>query len=168
MGEAGCTNCHDGALFTNFEFHNLGFKPRAWLDPEDTGRYDGVPKVEADPFNAAGAYSDGPDSERAQELRFLAQKSENQGQFKVPSLRNVALTAPYMHGGQFATLEDVVHFYSNLDEAPVLVGHRDETLKALDLDDGQVADLVAFLKTLTGEPVADELTKQPDSPLLAP
>lgn len=167
VGEAGCTNCHDGALFTNYEFQNLGFEPRNWLAPEDTGRYDGISQVKADPFNAAGEFSDGPDSERADELRFLAQNEESRGQFKVPTLRNVELTAPYMHGGHFATLEDVVRFYSQLDEAPVLVGHRSETLKKLDLDDQQVADLVAFLKSLTGAPLPAALTEPPSSPASA-
>lgn len=164
VGKARCNRCHDGSMFSNFEFHNLGLAPRNWLDPQDEGRYAGVPRVKESPFNAAGLYSDATDSTKADELRFLAQKSENRGQFKTPSLRNVAQTAPYMHGGHFETLEDVVEFYNDLDEAPVLVGHRDETLQKLELTDGEVDALVAFLKTLTGDPIPERLKQQPASP----
>jgi cytochrome c peroxidase len=72
------------------------------------------------------------------------------GQFKSPSLRNVEFTAPYMHDGRFATLEDVIDHYSkgvrlhpNLD--PRLRGPR----RRLDLDETEKAALVAFLKTLS-------------------
>lgn len=164
IGRAGCTECHAGAMMTNFEFHNLGFEPRAWLAPEDLGRFEGISIVKNDPFNAAGEFSDGRDSARAEELRFLAKKPENEGQLKTPTLRNVALTPPYMHGGHLETLEEVVRFYSELDESPVLVGHRDETLAELDLSDREVADLVAFLESLTGARVPDELRRAPEHP----
>jgi cytochrome c peroxidase len=167
IGEAGCTNCHSGAMMTNLEFHNLGFEPRGWLEPEDQGRYGGVEAVINDPFNAAGPYSDAPGSAKAKELAFLAQNlEESRGQFKTPTLRNVELSPPYMHGGHFETLEEVMRFYSQLDEAPVLVGHRDETLEVLKLDDAQIDDLVAFMKALTGQPLPAALTEQPNSPML--
>jgi cytochrome c peroxidase len=165
LGEAGCLDCHTGAMFTNFEFHNLGLAPRAWLAAEDLGRYAGIEQVKSDPFNAGGDFSDAPASSKAAELDFLARQPENEGQFKTPTLRNVELTAPYMHGGHFETLEEVVRFYSELDESPVLVGHRDETLERLDLDDQQVTDLVAFLKALTGQPVDPSFTEAPSSAL---
>jgi cytochrome c peroxidase len=165
VGPAGCVDCHTGPLLTNFEFHNLGFEPRNWLAPEDFGRYDGVALVRDDLFNAAGEYSDAPESDRARELAFLGQNAETEGQFKTPTLRNVALTAPYMHGGHFETLEEVVRFYSELDESPVLVGHRDETLQQLDLSDEDVHHLVAFLESLTGEPITERLRQSPSSPL---
>ncbi len=165
VGEAGCIDCHSEAMFTNLEFHNLGLAPRAWLAAEDLGRWAGIEEVKDDPFNAGGRYSDAPASQKAAELEFLARRPENEGQFKTPTLRNVELTAPYMHGGHFETLEEVVRFYSELDESPVLVGHRDETLETLDLDDQQVADLVSFLKALTGQPVDSALTEAPASAL---
>ena len=164
VGKARCNRCHDGAMFSNFEFHNLGLAPRNWLDPQDEGRWSGIPTVKSDAFNAAGDYSDAPDSNAADELRFLAQQSENRGQFKTPSLRNVEETAPYMHGGHFETLREVVEFYNELDESPVLVGHRDETLQELDLTDDEIDALVAFMRTLTGEPIPEELKRQPEGP----
>ncbi len=78
-------------------------------------------------------------------------KETDRGRMKVPSLRNVALTAPYMHDGRFRILEEVIDFYStgvqqkspNIDEHMVTFG------KGLQLSEGQKADLVAFLNTLT-------------------
>ncbi|MCB1208759.1 MAG: c-type cytochrome, partial [Verrucomicrobiales bacterium] len=77
------------------------------------------------------------------------------GKFKTPSLRNIALAAPYMHDGRFATLEEVVDHYSSgvqrsetLD--PNLAKHP---AAGLQLTADEKADLVAFLKTLTDEPL---------------
>jgi cytochrome c peroxidase len=71
------------------------------------------------------------------------------GAFKVPTLRNVALTAPYMHNGSLATLEDVVQFYA--DGAGRASGFPavDPLLKGFALSQQDKADLVAFLHTLT-------------------
>lgn len=84
----------------------------------------------------------------------------DRGKFKVPSLRNIALTAPYMHDGRFTTLEEVVEHYSTgvrrtpaLD--PNLAKHPDGGLQ---LTDQEKADLVAFLKTLTDESFAKPAT----------
>lgn len=75
------------------------------------------------------------------------------GNFKVPSLKNIELTAPYMHDGRFATLEQVVEHYNsgiqaNANLAPQLK-NPNGTPKRLNLSDEQKASLVAFLKTLT-------------------
>ncbi|ODU51326.1 MAG: hypothetical protein ABS92_00210 [Thiobacillus sp. SCN 63-374] len=68
--------------------------------------------------------------------------------YKTPSLRNVAITAPYMHDGAFSTLEAVVEFYNkggvdNEDKSPLIF--------PLNLTEEEKADLVAFMKTLTGD-----------------
>ena len=70
------------------------------------------------------------------------------GKFKVPTLRNVALTAPYMHDGSLATLEDVVEHYST---GGVLSPTSDPTIQPLNLTGQEKADLVAFLRALTDE-----------------
>jgi cytochrome c peroxidase len=163
MGEAGCVRCHSGPTLTDGDFHNLGLGPREWLSGDDNGRRDGVLSVKSSVFNASGPYSDDADGKRAQWVRFLTSTPEDPGQFKTPTLRNVSLTAPYMHGGHFETLEEVVRFYSLLNEPPQ-TGHREEMLEPLGLSDRQVDDLVAFLESLTGAPLADELTRQPASP----
>lgn len=74
------------------------------------------------------------------------------GKFKVPTLRNIALTAPYMHDGRFATLEGVVNFYAHdvQVDAPNLDGHMDPWRFGLvNLSAQDEADLVAFLHTLS-------------------
>jgi cytochrome c peroxidase len=151
IGEAGCTSCHSGPYFTDRAFHTVGVpEPRAY----DAGRQVGANTVLADPFNCRGAQSDAPE---CRELSYLNPTFPDfQAAFKTPSLRNVAETAPYMHNGSIADLPSVVHFYSELPGAPP-AGHRELTLRPLKLDVGQQADLVAFLGTLTGDPLPAEL-----------
>lgn len=164
VDEGDCVNCHNGPALTDGAFHNLGLGPRPWLPKNDQGRWEGVPAVRANDFNATGPFSDAPESKEADWLRFLRRTSEDHGQFKTPTLRNVELTPPYMHGGHFSTLEEVVRFYSTLDEQST-VGHREEMLEPLGLSEREIDDLVAFLRSLTGEAVPDDLRRPPASPV---
>ena len=75
-----------------------------------------------------------------------------QSAFKTPSLRYIDQTAPYFHNGSHETLDDVVAFYDTLPGSPP-VGHRELTLKPLGLTPTERAGVVAFLSSLTGEPV---------------
>jgi cytochrome c peroxidase len=75
-------------------------------------------------------------------------KDEDVGKFKTPTLRNVALTAPYMHDGSIQTLHEVVQHY-NQGGQPNL--NADALVRPLGLTDAEVDDLVAFLKSLTDE-----------------
>jgi cytochrome c peroxidase len=83
----------------------------------------------------------------------------NFGEFKVPSLRNAALTAPYMHDGQLATLADVVNHYSELN-LERLHADGERILEPLRLSAGERADLIAFLETLS-DPRATAWQPQP-------
>jgi cytochrome c peroxidase len=76
---------------------------------------------------------------------------EDKGKFKVTSLRNIAITAPYMHDGRFQTLEEVVeHYNTELKASPSLDPALEQTLETgLLLTEQDKTDLVAFLKTLT-------------------
>jgi cytochrome c peroxidase len=143
IGEAHCTNCHNGPLFTNNDFHNTGV-PAAKDLPEDVGRSKGAQEVLADEFNCLSVYSDAqPD--QCGELNFLVIDAHQQErQFKPPSLRNVAERGPYMHAGQFATLEEVLNHYNTAPQAPV--GHSE--LEPLNLSQKQIAQIIAFLRTL--------------------
>lgn len=80
----------------------------------------------------------------------ISRSKEDLGKFKTPGLRNVAVTAPYMHNGMFATLEDVIEYYN---EPSRFVSNAENTDKALSIPLGltqrEKKDLVAFLKTLT-------------------
>src|SRR5215207_923771 len=150
IGEANCTNCHNGPLFTNNDFHNTGVPTVASL-PEDTGRSLGAQQVLADEFNCLSTYSDAkPD--QCSELNFLViDEHQQERQYKPPSLRNVAERGPFMHAGQFATLEEVLNHYNTAPEAPV--GHSE--LQPLNLTEKQIAQIIAFLKALDGPINAD-------------
>ena len=145
IGEANCTDCHNGPLLTNNDFHNTGVPPVPGL-PEDTGRLLGAQKVLADEFNCLGPYSDAA-PEQCGELRFLvADDHDLNRKFRPPSLRGVAERAPFMHAGQFATLEDVLDHYSTAPASPA--GHSE--LEPLRLSESETAQLIAFLHTLSG------------------
>ena len=152
ISKANCTNCHNGPLFTNNDFHNTGVPAVDHL-PEDTGRAKGAQLVLADEFNCLSIYSDaGPDD--CAELRYMVSEGHQlERQFKPPSLRNVAERGPYMHAGQFATLEDVLHHYNT---APVTSADDNHSeLVPLNLKDEEIQQLIAFLKTLDSPIHAD-------------
>lgn len=82
----------------------------------------------------------------------ITRKKEDIGRFKVPGLRNIAVTAPYMHNGMFATLREVIDYYDNPNKVVPRHKNRDELLsKPLNLTEQEKQDLEAFLKTLTDE-----------------
>ena len=91
-------------------------------------------------------------------------KFEHQGEFKTPTLRNVALTAPYFHTGEFPTLESVIEFNNVGGTGGNFVGQREGTLEPLGLSKQEIADLIAFLETLTGELPPAHLLMKPDLP----
>jgi cytochrome c peroxidase len=80
----------------------------------------------------------------------LTKKGNDKGKFKTPGLRNIAVTAPYMHNGMFKTLEEVVEYYNNPQKVIPNAINIDEDLKIpLGLTEKEKKDLIAFLKTLT-------------------
>ncbi len=145
-GKARCSQCHNGPNFTDEKFHNLGVD---WDTTNiDLGRFK------------------------------FSNNEQHIGAFKTPTLREVAHTAPYMHNGTFATLEETVEFYNNGGIAnPFLdieMRRTNRTLEqildfyekekqpekgqtqeigrvALNLTKQEQADLVAFLKALSGQ-----------------
>ena len=112
-GKGRCTVCHFGANFTNGEFDDVGVPYFAEPGRVDTGRYGGIATLRDNPFNLLGPYNDGAD---ATHTRHVEPQHRNWGEFRVPSLRNVARTAPYMHDGSKPTLADVVRHYSEVDQ----------------------------------------------------
>lgn len=151
VGKASCTNCHNGPLFTNNDFHNTGVPAVAEL-PEDTGRALGATQVLADEFNCLSRYSDAT-PEQCSELRFLKPEGHVlERAFKPPSLRNVVGRGPFMHAGQIDTLQAVLAHYNTAPEAPA--GHSE--LEPLNLDDTEVSQLIAFLGSLSGPLAAEE------------
>ena len=119
-------------------------------DP-DVGRSKGAEQVLADEFNCLSVYSDAQ-PEQCSELNFLViDKHQHERQLKPPSLRNVFNQGPYMHTGQFTTLEEVLNHYNTAPEAPT--GHSE--LEPLNLSDKQLVQIIAFLKTLDSAINAD-------------
>jgi cytochrome c peroxidase len=142
IGDGRCTECHNGPLFTNNEFHNTGVLTFSGELP-DRGRIDGVREVLANEFNCLGNYSDDPER-RCDELRYVRTGPELIGATRTPSLRNVSQTGPYMHKGQLETLRKVLLHYNRAPDA--IVGHNEAT--PLGLSRPQLARLEAFLQTL--------------------
>ena len=144
IGKGSCINCHNGPLLTNNEFHNTGVPARPAL-PADRGRLAGAEAVLRDEFNCRSRWSDA--RSKCAELEFLvAGDHVLERAFKVPSLRNVAERAPYMHAGQFATLSEVIDHYNRAPEAPA--GHSE--LEPLRLSTRERGQLEAFLRSLSG------------------
>lgn len=167
-GKARCHLCHIGPNFTDREFHNNRLPPLEGATSLDPGRFKGIELVQEDPFNGIGAYSDEPDGAAREKVGFLRRVGHNWAEFKTPSLRNVAVTAPYMHEGQFATLEDVLHFYSTLEDATPPHHVSEKLLVPVGLDEGEIDDLIAFLEALTDVAIDPALERAPESASLAP
>jgi cytochrome c peroxidase len=110
------------------------------------------------------ALNNGLDSEYEDNGRGLITGNEtDNGKFKVPSLRNVELTAPYMHDGRFASLEDAIEHYStgvsphpNLDDRLTTDGHIGGNPRHLNFTPEEKSALIAFLKTLTDYPMMND------------
>ena len=143
IDEARCTECHNGPLFTNHEFHNTGVLSFAGEVP-DRGRIEGVRKVLADPFNCLGDYSDDP-LRNCPELTYVRQGIELLGATRTPSLRNLGSTAPYAHKGQQASIADVLDQYNRSPLA--MIGHN-EAENPLGLSRRELRWLEAFLVSL--------------------
>ena len=144
IGKANCTQCHNGPLLTNNEFHNTGIPAAANL-PADLGRIAGARAVIADEFNCRSQWSDATSD--CNELEFITTgEHEQERAFKVPSLRNVAERAPYMHAGQIPTLAAALNHYNRAPSAPA--GHTE--LKPLRLNAKELAQLEAYLRSLGG------------------
>ena len=149
-GKGACSTCHliqeDNALFTDDQLHNTGLgyqasmgivpkKKRVQLAPGVYTDMDmsAIQAVSRPKLNDLGLYE-------------VTENPNDRWKFRTPSLRNVALTAPYMHDGSLQTLREVVEFY-------IQGGVKNELLspliKPIDLNEEEVGDLLAFLNSLT-------------------
>jgi cytochrome c peroxidase len=147
-GRAGCSECHsigsEGALFTDHGFHGAGLGT-----PEVAPR---LPELTKQVYDLTAAQIDAivvADRSISALGRFLVTKDPRDiGKYKTPSLRNVALTAPYMHDGSASTLREAVDYEIYYRGR---ASNRPPTLTLLDRD-----DLVAFLNALTSSCVMAE------------
>jgi cytochrome c peroxidase len=153
VGKGSCSVCHFGAQFSNGEFADIGVPFFVVPGRVDPGRRGGIEKLKSSRFNLLGRFNDDRSRSSAIGTRHVQAQHRNFGEFRVPGLRGVAQTAPYMHNGSLATLRDVVKFYSELNEER-LHADGERILKPLRLDPGEIEDLVAFLVTLSTEAAA--------------
>ena len=101
-----------------------------------------------DEFKNIGLYNGGNLNDAG--LYNISNKETDKGKFKTPGLRNIAVTAPYMHNGMFKTLDEVLEYYNNPQKfVPDAINIDDVLKKPLGLTDTEKKDIVAFLKTLT-------------------
>jgi cytochrome c peroxidase len=156
VGSAGCVGCHSGPHFSDGGFHNIGVAQTGPHVPgSDDGRFKDIPPLQASGLNAASAtWSDDPTFGAALINALDPADEVNRAAFRTPSLRGVADSAPYMHSGQLATLTEVVDFYARGGDTPAA---GTKVISPVALTAGDKQDLVAFLQTLTGEPVSPGL-----------
>ena len=128
QGRGNCTICHEGPNFTDEKLHNTGV---AWAAADERAGLTGH-------FLDEGGAAIGGSLPAAR------------GAFKTPTLREVARTAPYMHDGSLATLEEVVDFYNRGGRPNP---NLDSDIEPLDFSDEDKTSLVAFLKSLSGDTV---------------
>ena len=150
-GKAGCATCHtvgpEHALFTDNALHNTGVGYRESMASEPPRRQVTVaPGVVLDvPATFIDAVSEPAPADLG--LYEVTQDPDDRWKYRTPTLRNVALTAPYMHNGSLPTREAVVAFY---DAGGVPNEVLDPLLRPLGLSPAERVDLVAFLRSLTG------------------
>ncbi|NBC06897.1 MAG: cytochrome C peroxidase [Bacteroidetes bacterium] len=113
----GCSHCHGSALFTENNFFNNGVQDAENLEGIDDKGLGGV---------SGNVYDN--------------------GKFRAPTLRNIALTAPYMHDGRFATLEEVLDHYASGGHG---LENQDPNVQPFTLTDHQKEAMIAFLEMLT-------------------
>jgi len=166
MGKARCFLCHNGPNFSDLEFHNDRVRELLSESGRSPGRYAGVKLVQRDPFNGIGKYSDDTGGEARAKVGYLKSDGHALAEFKTPSLRNVASTAPYMHQGQLATLDDVLNFYSTFEGAMPMDKGSEKLLLPLALSAKERAHLRDFLFALSDANLPPAMLSAPPKPYL--
>ena len=152
-GKARCQECHtidgDHAIFTDNKFHNLGvgFKKIQPRLREIVKEFRMAKKREKEPDKSVVS------AEESSELgRFVvSMKTSDIGAFKTPTLRNIAVTGPYMHDGSMETLEEVMELYNQGGEKNPFLG----SILKLDLTEEEIGDVIEFLQSLTSPEYMD-------------
>ncbi|MCP3868453.1 MAG: cytochrome-c peroxidase [Gammaproteobacteria bacterium] len=165
-GKAGCIQCHNGALTSDTDYHNVGVPPNIrWEE-------DGLAQIT---FRfeqyAKGQTEEGYRSAKSDWGFYYRSKNKwDRGKFRTAPLRYIAYTAPYMHNGVFYTLEEVIDFYDRggFDEegrTTAFPENKSPLIKPLGLSDEEKADLIAFLEAYSGEEI---MIEKPELPEYAP
>ncbi len=148
-GKAGCSACHNGVLLSDGQPHNTGVpdNPDIWSNP--------LRHITFVTFASFQGIENYMNIRRDVGAHIRSHKVDGTdiGKFMTPSLRELTYTAPYMHNGTMGTLENVVAFYNaGGGDDP----NMDPLMKPLGLDWQEQADLVAFLKALSGDPLTSD------------
>ncbi len=150
-GKARCNACHrvdkTSALFSDNQLHNTGIGYRESMhSTQPTQKVQLAPGVFTEVDNAI---IDGVAEKKRNDLGLyeITQNPADRWKYKTPSLRNIALTAPYMHNGSMSTLQDVMQFYNQggIDNPGL-----SPFIKPLHLSNAEIDDLIAFLNSLQG------------------
>ena len=145
-GKAGCAQCHAGDRFSDDQPHNIGApnNPEIWSNPLRHVTY-----VAFGMFLGVENYMN---IRRDVGAHIRTHKSDGSdiGKFMTPTLRELTHTAPYMHNGMIKSLEDVVAFYNKGGGSDA---NKDPRIRPLGLSKDERANLVAFLKALSGKPL---------------
>jgi cytochrome c peroxidase len=143
VGRGGCVACHSGPLFSDGAFHAGTVRAtRATAHAvRDGGRFSDARELKRNRYNLLGPYNDDARRHNAMATRELVPHNREQGHFRTPTLRNVAVTAPYFHDGGVDALHDAVQHAARSGRAA--------EQGAAPLQRSEVDDLVAFLVTLT-------------------
>ncbi len=161
-GKARCFACHtiakDHALFTDQQFHNTGLGYAVTFDKPLESTKPGTTRVQLAPGVFADVPNEKIDSVTQQRmpndlgLYRVTENPNDRWKFRTQSLRNVTLTAPYMHNGQFDTLREVIDFY---DRGGIPNELLSPLITPLNLTETEKQDLEAFLRALTGDTVTE-------------
>jgi cytochrome c peroxidase len=189
VGKAACNDCHNTPLLSDSKFHNVAVPQVGPAIPRESdcpaggvcdcapmsmthagpknclpwGARDGIDKLQHNTFRRDSMWSDDVTDASRMAYVSLALDDSLVGGYRTPSLRNVALTAPYMHDGSFATLSDVIEHYDTAgSHAADGVGTPSAQFQPLSLTADEKRDLEEFLRALTcAPPPADALAAAP-------
>ena len=159
-GKANCIECHNGPTLSDEKYYNLGVpRPFEWEEQgmnTITFRYELYAKGAPEKY-----YRDFKDDPG---LYFTTKRQQDMGKFRTQPLRYLVYTAPYMHAGQFYTLEEVIDFYNDgggTNEMSERSGNKTPILKPLDMTDDEKAALVAFLEEISGDEIVIPIPEVP-------
>lgn len=153
VGKGGCIDCHSGPNLSDGWFHNIGIAPGI----DGVTAEAGLAMTIADTiFNVAGKWSDDPEwgAEQIAKLEQRVAKAGDAliGAHKTPTLRDVALRPRFGHNGDITSLAQWIARYSTASVDKGVVGDLDPAYVPRKLSEGEIADLVAFMDALTGDP----------------
>lgn len=160
QGKGACIQCHNGPLFSDQDYHNLGVadNPTFKEDPlrQIALRFQHFARgVDEKLYRKAG---------RDLGLYYTTKQEKDKGRFRTPSLRELKYTPPYMHNGTFASLQEVVDFY---DGGGGGEPGKSPLLKPLGLTPEEKEALIAFLESLSGDEIKVDPPALPDYGKLA-